>query len=397
MADRWRPVWADIDLDAVEHNASVLCAVAGPAALCAVVKADGYGHGALPVARAALAGGASWLAVALVEEGVALREAGIETPILLLSEPPVEAMSEAVARRLVPTLYTRSGVRALGTVVGADGSPPVGGHRKVDTGMHRVGADPADVVPLARMIADDPALRLGAAWTHLAVADGAGPTDREFTALQLERFESALDRLDGAGLRPPITHVANSAGTIGVAAARRDLVRCGIALYGVAPTPALAEELAAATGGQRLEPVLSLRTRVTFVRDLDAGERLSYGRRRPLAERSTVATAPIGYADGVPRRLFDEGGEVLIGGVRRPLAGVVTMDQIVVDCGPVGGAPVEVGDEVVLLGRQGSEEITADEWAELLGTISYEVLCDIGPRVPRLVRGAGAGRADRPS
>ena len=254
MADRWRPVWADIDLDAVEHNASVLCAVAGPAALCAVVKADGYGHGALPVARAALAGGASWLAVALVEEGVALREAGIETPILLLSEPPVEAMSEAVARRLVPTLYTRSGVRALGTVVGADGSPPVGVHLKVDTGMHRVGADPADVVPLARMIADDPALRLGAAWTHLAVADGAGPTDREFTALQLERFESALDRLDGAGLRPPITHVANSAGTIGVAAARRDLVRCGIALYGVAPTPALAEELAAATGGQRLEP-----------------------------------------------------------------------------------------------------------------------------------------------
>ncbi|HZM53883.1 MAG TPA: alanine racemase [Acidimicrobiales bacterium] len=392
MADRWRPVWADIDLDAVEHNASVLCVVAGAAALCAVVKADGYGHGALPVARAALAGGASWLAVALVEEGVALREAGIEAPILLLSEPPVEAMSEAVARRLVPTVYTRSGVRALGTAVGADGSPPVGVHLKVDTGMHRVGADPADVVPLARMIADDPALRLGAAWTHLAVADGAGPTDREFTALQLERFESALDRLDGAGIRPPITHVANSAGTIGVAAARRDLVRCGIALYGVAPTPALAEELAAATGGRRLEPVLSLHTRVTFVRDLDAGERLSYGRRRPLAERSTVATAPVGYADGVPRRLFDEGGEVLIRGVRRPLAGVVTMDQIVVDCGPAGAAPVEVGDEVVLLGRQGHEEITADEWAELLGTISYEVLCDIGPRVPRLVRGGGVDR-----
>jgi len=397
VADRWRPVWADIDLDAVEHNASVLCRLAGPAALCAVVKADGYGHGALPVARAALAGGASWLAVALVEEGVALREAGIEAPILLLSEPPVEAIAEAVARRLVPTVYTRSGVRALGTVVGAVGSPPVGVHLKVDTGMHRVGADPADVVSLARMIADDPALLLGAVWTHLAVADGAGPADREFTALQLERFESALDRLAAVGLRPPMNHVANSAGTIAVAAARRDLVRCGIALYGVAPTPALAEELAAATGGQRLEPVLSLRTRVTFVRDLDAGERLSYGRRRPLAERSTVATAPIGYADGVPRRLFDEGGEVLIGGVRRPLAGVVTMDQIVVDCGPVGVSPVEVGDEVVLLGRQGSEEITADEWAELLGTISYEVLCDIGPRVPRLVGGAGAGRADRPS
>jgi alanine racemase len=168
------------------------------------------------------------------------------------------------------------------------------------------------------------------------------------------------------------------------------MVRCGIAVYGVAPTPALATALSDATGGGRLQPVLSLRSRVTFVRDLDAGERPSYGRRRPLTTRSTVATIPIGYADGVPRRLFDQGGEVLVRGVRRPLAGVVTMDQIVVDCGPVGTAPVEVGDEVVLLGRQGTEEITATEWADLLGTISYEVLCDIGPRVPRLLTGGTA-------
>ena len=136
--------------------------------------------------------------------------------------------------------------------------------------------------------------------------------------------------------------------------------------------------------------MLSLRTRVTFVQDLDAGERPSYGRRRPLPVRSTVATAPIGYADGVPRRLFDQGGEVLIRGIRRPLAGVVTMDQIVIDCGAVGSEPVEVGDEVVLLGRQGNEEITATEWAGLLGTINYEVLCDIGPRVPRVVVDRGA-------
>jgi alanine racemase len=166
------------------------------------------------------------------------------------------------------------------------------------------------------------------------------------------------------------------------------MVRCGIAVYGVAPTPTLDAELRAATGGTALRPVLSLRTRVTYVRDLDEGERPSYGRRRPLPHRSTVATAPIGYADGVPRRLFDRGGAVLIGGRRRPLAGVVTMDQIVIDCGPVGSAPAEVGDEVVLLGRQGSEEITATEWADLLGTISYEVLCGIGPRVPRLFDGA---------
>ncbi len=217
------------------------------------------------------------------------------------------------------------------------------------------------------------------------MADGADPVDREFTRTQLERFDTVLATLGSAGHHPSLVHAANSAGTIATPGARRDLVRCGIAVYGVAPTPALAEQLAAATGGVRLRPVLSLRTRVTFVRDVDAGERPSYGRRRPLDERSTVATAPIGYADGVPRRLFDQGGDVLIRGARRPLAGVVTMDQIMVDCGPAGSCGVEVGDEVVLIGKQGDEEITADEWAGLLGTISYEVLCGIGPRVPRVI------------
>jgi alanine racemase len=393
MGDRWRPAWADIDLAAVRHNAGVLCRLAGPAALCAVVKADGYGHGDLPVARAALAGGATWLAVALVEEGVTLRDGGIDAPILLLSEPPAEAMAEAVARGLVPTVYSRGGLEALGRVVGDGGLPPLAVHLKVDTGMHRVGADAGDAGALADTIAADPRLRLGAVWTHLAVADGPGPDDRAFTRTQLQRFDAILAGLAAAGHRPGLTHVANSAGTIAVPESRRDLVRCGIALYGVAPTEALAEQLASARGG-RLRPVLSLRTRVTFVRDLDSGERPSYGRRRPLARRSTVATAPIGYADGVPRRLFDQGAEVLIRGTRRPLAGVVTMDQIVIDCGPVGAEPVAVGDEVVLLGRQGSEEVTASEWADLLGTISYEVLCDIGPRVPRLLTDDGAGSPD---
>jgi alanine racemase len=387
VADRWRPAWADIDLDAVRHNAGILRDLVVPAALCAVVKADGYGHGDLPVARAALEGGATWLAVALVEEGVTLREAGIEAPILLLSEPPMEGMAEAVARHLVPTVYTAGGIKALSRVVADGGFPPVPVHLKVDTGMHRVGADTEEAPSLASAIADDPHLELGAVWTHLAVADGDGPDDRAFTALQLDRFDAVVAKLTKAGHRPPMTHVANSAGTIGSAASRHGMVRCGLALYGMAPTPALASALAEATGGRRLHPVLSLRSQVTYVRDLDAGERPSYGRRRALPTAATVATVPIGYADGVPRRLFDQGGEVLIRGVRRPLAGVVTMDQIVVDCGPVGSAPVEVGDEVVLIGRQGDEEITAGEWADLLGTISYEVLCDIGPRVPRLLHG----------
>ena len=390
MTDHWRPAWADIDLDAVRHNASILAGIAAPATLCAVVKADAYGHGAGPVARAALEGGATWLAVALVEEGISLREKGIEAPILLLSEPPVEAMAEAVAHALVPTVYTYGGLENLSRAAG-DGPPALEVHLKVDTGMHRVGADPADAPGLAAAIVADPRITLGALWTHLAVAEGSDPVDREFTAVQLERFDATVACLAAAGHQPPMTHVANSAAAIGVPRARRDMVRCGIALYGVAPTPPLAERISAAAGGKRLHPVLSLRARVTYVRDLDAGERPSYGRCRPLEQRSTVATAPVGYADGVPRRLFELGGEVLIGGLRRPLAGMVTMDQVVIDCGPVGSAPVEVGDEVVLLGRQGSEEVTAEEWAGLLGTISYEVLCGIGSRVPRLVV-EGGGR-----
>ncbi len=335
--DRWRPAWADIDLGAVRHNAGVLGRAVAPAGLCAVVKADGYGHGGVPVARAAVDGGASWLAVALVEEGVALRDAGIEVPVLLLSEPPVDAMAEALGRGLVPTVYTRSAIDELSkAVAGRGGSGLVDVHLKVDTGMHRVGADPAELVALADAVAAAGPLHLGAVWTHLAVAEGATADDREFTELQLERFDAALAALAAAGHRPPLTHVANSAGAIACPPSRRDLVRCGIAVYGVAPVPALADRLAEETGGERLRPVLSLRTRVTYVRELEAGERPSYGRRRPLPVRSTVATAPIGYADGVPRRLFDQGGEVLVRGRAAPLAGAVTMDQIVVDCGPPG-------------------------------------------------------------
>ncbi|HEV3264025.1 MAG TPA: alanine racemase [Acidimicrobiales bacterium] len=387
MADRLRPAWAEIDVGAAQRNASLLGRLVGPSELCAVVKADGYGHGAVALAQAALAGGAGWLAVALVEEGVALREAGIEVPILLLSEPPVAAMGEALACRLVPTVYSSEGVRALGQAAANGTHGLVDVHLKVNTGMHRVGADPERTVALATAIAADPQLRLAALWTHLAVADGVTKADLEFTRDQLARFRAAHDELLAAGLRPPLSHVANSAGAIAFPEARLDMVRCGIALYGLSPTPELAAQLSDATGGGRLEPVLSLRAQVSMCRWLDKGERPSYGRRRPLDDRSMVATVPLGYADGVPRRLFDTGGEVLIGGVRRPLAGVVTMDQIVVDCG-AGDPEVHPGDEVVMIGRQGGEEITATEWADRLGTINYEVVCGIGPRVPRLAVGA---------
>jgi len=378
---RSRPAWAEIDLAAVTHNARVLCALVRPSILCAVVKAHGYGHGGAAVASAALAGGAAGLAVALVDEGVELRQHKVTGPVLLLSECGADAVGEALAHRLTPTLYSREAIAQWGRAARArDQLLKV--HLKVDTGMHRVGAQPAEVPALVEAIAADPFLHLEGMWTHLAVADGETGEDREFTLAQLGTFDRLAAGLLAAGFDADVVHAANTAGAIAFPEARYGMVRCGIGLYGYLPGAAVAEAFSV-SGSAALRPVMSLRARVVSVRTLPAGARPSYGRLRPLPGRAVVATVPIGYADGVPRALFRAGYGVLIGGKRRPLAGTVTMDQIVVDCGD--DPSVRPGDEVVLLGRQGDEEITADEWAGLLGTISYEVLCGIGPRVPRLV------------
>jgi alanine racemase len=246
-----------------------------------------------------------------------------------------------------------------------------------------VGAPVGEVDAILRAVADDPLLVFEGLWTHLAVADGESADDHTFTHRQLASFDGVLGDLDRAHALPTLVHAANTAGAVAYPGARYNMVRCGLGLYGYLPTPAVTAALAAAMPGATLQPALSLRACVTAVRTLEEGARPSYGRLRPLPTRSVVATVPLGYADGVPRALFTKGFEVLIGGRRRPLAGMVTMDQIVVDCGD--DTSVRPGDEVVLLGRQGDEEITADEWAGLLDTISYEVLCGIGPRVPRVV------------
>jgi alanine racemase len=369
-----RPAWAEVDLGAIRHNASLLAGLVAPAALCAVVKASGYGHGSVAVAKAALEGGASHLAVALVEEGAVLRAHGIEAPVLLLSEPPADAMEQVVALGLTPTVYTDQGVEAAAKAVASAGAPPLTVHVKVDTGMHRVGATADGAVTAVRAVAEHPELTFGGLWTHFAVADELA---HPFTEQQCRRLGTVVARLTAVGLRPPLVHASNSAGALAHPGARLDMVRCGIALYGVAPSPALA----AVEGVAGLRPALSLRARVSFVKRVRAGEGCSYGLRRPLDRETTVATVPVGYADGVPWRLGVAGGEVLIGGRRRPLAGSVTMDQILVDC---GDDPVLPGDEVVLLGRQGTEQVTAWEWAEKVGTIAYEVLCGIGPRVPKI-------------
>jgi len=379
---RSRPAWAEIDLAAVAHNASVLAQLAAPAELCAVVKAHGYGHGGPAVARAALAGGAQRLAVALVDEGVELRQHDVAAPVLLLSECGPDAVETALAYGLTPTLYSAQGIAAFGAAARAAGRRTAV-HLKVDTGMHRVGAAPADLPAMAVAVTREPMLDLEGVWTHLPVADGESDEDRAYTEEQLGLFDRLVATLAADGIHPPVLHTANTAGTVAFPRARHHMVRCGLGLYGYLPGEGVRAAFDAQAGGAQLRPAMSLKARVVAVRTLDAGERPSYGRLRALPARSLVATVPIGYADGVPRRLFGAGYEVLIGGVRRPLAGTVTMDQIVVDCGDDGS--VQPGDEVVLLGRQGSEAVTADDWAAMLGTISYEVVCGVGPRMPRVL------------
>jgi alanine racemase len=363
--------WADVDLDAVAHNTRVLRQHVAPARLCAVVKADGYGHGAVPAAEAALGAGADWLAVAQVHEAAALRGAGIEAPLLVLSEPRADELDVAVGLEARLTVYSPEMVTALADAVRRRNAPSVNVHLKVDTGMRRVGVEPGEVLGLAKAIVEHPRLELEGVLTHFPVADEPG---NPFTGEQLERFDAVLDELREAGFEPPIRHAANSAAALCVPEARYDLVRCGIALYGLPPAPAL-------DGIVDLRPALSLASEVSFVKHVPAGQGISYGHRQRTTRDTVVATVPIGYADGVFRALPMAGAEVLIHGERRPMIGVVTMDQLMVDCGP--GADVRPGDDVVLLGAQGDERVAPDEWAALLHTISYEVVCAIGPRVER--------------
>ncbi len=375
----FRPAWAEVSLSAARHNASLLSRLVAPARLCAVVKADAYGHGATAMAVAFLEGGASCLAVALVEEGIQLREAGIDAPILILSEPPREAMAEVMRFDLTPTLYTREGIIAAQEA--ASKLYPLehkGVHLKVDTGMHRVGARPVDVTALAKEVQASDNLFLEGLWTHLAKAE-----DREFslTRRQLEVFESTRAELASTGMFPSKLHVANSAGALVHPASRYSMVRCGLSLYGYYPAPWISKEFSRLSNGDALQPVMSLKARVSYVHEVEAGEGISYGHLYHVSKRSKIAVVPLGYADGVSRKLSAGIGEALLNGRRRPFAGAVTMDQLMLDCGE--DTQIREGDEVVLLGEQGGEQIWADHWAELTGSIVYEVLCGIGPRVPR--------------
>jgi alanine racemase len=362
----FRPTRVTVDLDAVRHNVRTLRP--DGTELMAVVKANAYGHGDVPVARAALEAGATWLGVALVEEGLGLRMAGVEAPILVLSEVPEGSEAVALAHRLTPTVYTDEGLRRLA----AAARGRVGVHVKVDTGMHRVGVwPPEDAAGFVRD-AVGAGLEIEGVFTHLAKSED----DEVTTKLQLERLGAVVDAIRAAGIDPRYVHAANSGGVIRHPEAHLDLVRTGIAIYGVPPAPGVGAELG-------LRPAMTWRSTVASTKRLDRGERLSYGHRYELDRAAWIATVPVGYADGYPRRAWSS-AEVLVGARRRRIAGTVTMDQMIVDCGE--DRP-EVGDEVVLLGRQGEDEITAWELADHAGTVGYEIVARIGPRVPREYRG----------
>jgi alanine racemase len=357
--------WAEVDARAISHNTSLVRQLVGATTqVMAVVKANGYGHGAVPAARAALEGGATWLGVSSVQEGIELRKAGLRGPILNLGYTPSAALSAAIAARLALTLYDRAGLALLKT---AATEIPI--HVKVDSGMHRLGAPPADAVALATEVHADPHLRLEGLWTHFADADG----DVGFTRGQLRTFLEVKAAVVSAGVKGFISHAANSAGLLHLPEARLDLVRAGIILYGVRPVRAWPDL-------STLRPALSWQTIVTNVVTVPRGESVGYGRTFTAREPARVASIAVGYADGLHRRA-SAGGRAIVRGRIVPIAGTISMDQAALDVTAV--PDVTVGDVVTLIGTDSGATLTADDLAEAYGTISYEVLCAISARVPR--------------
>jgi alanine racemase len=374
MERQWfggRPAWAEIDLDAIAANVAALQRHLGePTQLMAVVKANAYGHGAEMVARTALESGATWLGVNTVDEGVQLRRAGLMAPILVLGHCPPREAEKVVADHLTPTVTTLETALALASASAARGLvTPV--HLKVDTGMGRYGLLPAEVVAFARRVTALSSLCLEGLWTHFATAD---ETDKSFTWQQFSVYQTVVRRLEEDGLVIPLRHVANSAATIDLPEMHLDLVRCGLSIYGLYPSRQTSRTVL-------LRPALALKAHLARVCTLPAGASVGYGRTWVATRPSVVALVPLGYADGY-RRALSNRGVALVHGQRVPVIGRVSMDQLTVDVSSVPG--VWQDDEVVLIGQQGEAEITADEVADMLGTINYEVTTAIAARVPRV-------------
>lgn len=369
---RGHPVWAEVDLAAIRHNVATLRALAPGAELMGVVKGYAYGHGNPASATAMLDAGASRLGVARVAEGLHVREAGIRAPVHVFTEPPPAAAATLVEHELTASVYTKEFARALSDAARAAGrTVPV--HVKLDTGMHRVGVLAEDVFETVELLQSLEGIEIEGVWSHLAVAD---VLDHPFTRKQLDLFADLTGKLERAGVSFRYKHLANSAAAISVPESHFDIVRCGVACYGLYPGKGF-EELVT------LEPALALKARVNMVKQLPPGDAVSYGLTYRLDAPGRVATIPAGYADGYDRRLSGD-ADVLLRGRRYRVSGTVCMDQFMVD---VGTDEVEVGDIATLIGSDHDERVTAEELARHIGTINYEVTARIPSRVPRVYVG----------
>lgn len=373
-----RPAWVDVDLEALEHNLRVLRerieATSGAKSM-AVVKADAYGHGAVGVSRVLESAGVDWLGVALLEEGAEIRRAGVKLPILVLGTARPSKISLYRRYRLTPTVSSLAEL-ALWRDWTAGQTTPQPIHLKVNTGMSRLGVQIDEVPAALEMIRSHPMLHLAGLLSHFAEADDP---ESPRNVLQEERFASVLELLGEEERSSAMIHMANSAAALHRPGSRYDLVRLGLAVYGLDPM-GLPES--------GLRPVMSVRARIVQLREVPAGTPVSYGGRTVVQRRSRIAVVPVGYADGYAWRLTGK-AEALVRGRRVPIAGSVTMDMTLLDVTETGA---ELGDEVVLLGRQEAEEITALELARHAGTISWEILCHLGLRLPR--RYVRAGRVE---
>lgn len=399
--DALRPTRAEVNLANLRHNLRVLRRVTGRTPLWAVLKADGYGHGAKAVARTLERAGTDGICVALIEEGIELREAGIRAPILVMGGYYRRAWGEVIAHELTPVVHDAGQVESLADEVRYQGAGKVRVHLKVDTGMARLGASLAELERIGRALRAHPEVELEGLMTHFACADSEDPGALDH---QLVRFEAATQSLSTLGLCPSMRHAANSAAILGNPATHFDMVRPGVSLFGVHPlaesrvvrshvraTPDEGDgefgDSETPTSNGELRPVMSVLSQIVALREIPAGETVGYGATWKATRASRIATLPIGYADGLSRALSNT-GEALVRGKRAPLVGVVSMDMVMLDVTDVPGA--SVGDEAVLLGQQrgalGTDEITATEIARHSGTIAWEVLTNISRRVPRFYR-----------
>lgn len=372
-----RPAWVEINLDHIAYNISQFKAIAGSETeIMAVVKADGYGHGAAAVASVALSAGATSLAVAFVEEGVDLRRAGITAPILLLGYTDPLQFSSLIDYNLTPTVFgydTALQYSALATARGV--TLPI--HLKVDTGMGRVGLLPDEAVEVIARIYRLPGLQAIGFFTHLAAAEAA---DGIYTAEQIKLFNRIVESCCEKGITFKVTHAANSAASINCPGSRYNLMRLGLAMYGLYPSAELEK------GPVKLRQALSFKSRVVLVKKMPPGSSISYGCTYRTPKEALIATIPVGYADGYSRLLSNK-GQVLIRGQRAPVVGTICMDHLMADVTEIPG--VRLHDEVVLYGRQGGEEVTVEEAAALIGTVNYELLCAVDKRVSRFYYSEG--------